>query len=155
MANTFTLNIPKSYAVVIPDELLREVPIYKMLTESQLELAEASYRFWGTEYLNGSNLYSPAHQRLIDSYSMTGTYLLDVLLLNFDRNKHKPNSLIFKDNLYLIDFEKIGTGILSQYIYLREDKNFEPLLQQLKSSKHVFYQLITKQRSQKFKGSVG
>lgn len=102
LAKEMDLNTP-DFALISIDEAFKDTLPKKQ--KEQLQRKHTKFGF-GSKFIPGEHTYSPAllTKELAD-YDIATIFAFDVLVLNTDRRKNKPNILLEKDQYYLIDHE--------------------------------------------------
>lgn len=137
IAKQLELNTPDAVVMEVPEELIRiyekrEPEIFNKLLEK--DLSKPSF---GSLFYKDCPIYSPAvNDKNLETYEFESIYAYDMLILNGDRRKVKPN--ILRGNHYLlIDHEKAFEG--SQHIM---SENGKELILPPFYNNHLFYELL-------------
>jgi hypothetical protein len=138
IAKELNLNVPNAVLMEVPKQLIdrykeMDPEIYEILISK--DLSKPSF---ASIYHDGLPLYSPSmNDRHLEIDEFESIYAFDMLIINSDRRKLKPN--ILRSNHYLlIDHEKAFEG--SKIIL----KNFESSIIPYFHLNHLFYDLLCK-----------
>lgn len=102
LANELGLNTPATALITIDDQFRETLPREQQET---LKNKHTSYAF-GSEFIDGTFTFSPSqHITELADYDIESVFAFDVLILNTDRRKRKPNILLDDKQYYLIDHE--------------------------------------------------
>lgn len=147
IAKNFDLKIPNAVLMTVPKELLK---YYKTSNSDLHELLlgkDLTKPSFGSLYYSGLPTYSPTlNDKLLEIDEFESIYAFDLLILNEDRRKVKPN--ILRSNHYLIiDHEKAFEG--TRYAL----ENFTKAILPSFHKNHLFYEILCS-KEKKNPGSV-
>jgi|SRR5690625_3223215 len=132
LARELGLSTP-DFALITIDEVFKETLPDKL--RKALERKHTKFAF-GSKFIPGDHTYTPAllNQELA-IYDIESIFAFDVLVLNVDRRKKKPNILLGSDHYYLIDHE---------HTFALPTNDFAPkqLLSQYRFKNHIFYEVL-------------
>jgi hypothetical protein len=143
IAKAFDLKIPDCVLMTVPNELLSyyktsNPDIYNILLNK--DLSKPSF---GSFYFSGLPTYSPTiNDNTLDIDEFESIYAFDLLILNEDRRKIKPNILRSKHYL-IIDHEKAFEGTK----YAKENFNTFNLPNYYRN--HLFFEILCRKEKKK------